>query len=154
MKVNSLVLISLSLILIVLIILFSCKKRLVSYETFESCTKKGNFKATCNKKTIYGEISRLEDKIDKLQYIIKSKGVDNRKLNKLNSWFEKQQKKDSQFKKGAKKNVEDSVKQFAEETENRMNKDAKKGDRNHSKEFGKERRKLNKLYKPLKLKKL
>lgn len=154
MKVDNLVLISGILILIILMILFSCKRKLVSYENFKSCSKDASFKATCNKKTIYGEISRLEDKIEKLQYIIKSKGVDNRKLNKLNSWFEKQQKKDSQFKKGATKNVEDSVKQFAEETENRMNKDAKKGDRNHSKDFGKERRKLNKLYKPLKLKKL
>ena len=154
MKVNSVVLISAILILIVLMILVSCKRDFGLYENFKSCDKDSSFKATCNKKTIYGEISRLEDKIDKLQYIIKSKGVDNRKLNKLNSWFEKQQKKDSQFKKGAKKNVEDSVKQFAEETENRMNKDAKKGDKNHRKEFGKERRKLNKLYKPLKLKKL
>tara|TARA_Y100000385_G_C13096758_1_gene641832 strand:+ start:2082 stop:2546 length:465 start_codon:yes stop_codon:yes gene_type:complete len=154
MKVNNLVLISGILILIVLIILISCKRKLVSYENFQRCSKDGSFKATCNKKTIYGEISRLEDKIEKLQFIIKSKGVDNRKLNKLNSWFEKQQKKDSQFKKGAQKNVEDSIKQFAEETENRMNNDEKKGDKNHSKEFGKERRKLNKLYNPLNLKKL
>jgi len=143
---------SIILILIVLMILFSCKKKAISYENFKSCSK--SFKATCNKKTIYEEISRLEDKIDKLQYIIKSKGVDNIKLNKLNNWFEKQQKKDSQFKKGSQKNVDDSIKQFAQETEKRMSIDKKKGDKKHKKAFSKEKSKLNKLYKPLNLKKL
>ena len=80
--------------------------------------------------------------------------VDNIKLNKLNNWFEKQQKKDSQFKKGSQKNVDDSIKQFAQETEKRMSIDKKKGDKKHKKEFSKEKSKLNKLYKPLNLKKL
>ena len=134
--------------MILLVVILYKTNNISKNEYFKQCAK--IISPTCNKKTIYSAISKLENDINKLDYIIKSRSLNKSKVNELYSWYKNKQEKELRFKKGAQRNVENQISQFAEETENRMAKDRKKGDKIHKKQFAREKRQLNKAYKPLK----
>ena len=77
--------------------------------------------------------------------------MDKAKVNQMFNWYKNKKRRETEFKRVGQKNVENQIAAFAEETEARMEKDKQKGDKIHKKEYARERRKLNKAYRPLKL---
>lgn len=139
-------------ILFAIIVLLVIISRLnnVPKEHFKGCLY-NVIKPSCNKKYIFKEIEKLEDKISRLSYIIKSRSMDKAKVNQMFNWYQNKQKRETQFKRAGQKNVENQIAAFAEETESRMKKDRQKGDKIHKKAFSREKRMLDKAYKPLKI---
>lgn len=135
--------------MIVFIIILSRINR-VPKEHFKGCLF-NVIQPSCNKKYIFKEIEKLEDKISRLSYIIKSRSMDKAKVNQMFNWYKNKQRRETEFKRAGQKNVENQIAAFAEETESRMEKDKQKGDKIHKREYARERRKLNKAYRPLKL---
>ena len=118
--------------IIVFIIILSRIKR-VSKEHFKSCLV-NVIRPSCNKKYIFKEIEKLEDKISRLSYIIKSRSMDKAKVNQMFTWYKNKERRETEFKQVGQKNVENQIAAFAQETESRMEKDKQKGDKNHKKE--------------------
>tara|TARA_B100001093_G_scaffold516856_2_gene596710 strand:+ start:1509 stop:1982 length:474 start_codon:yes stop_codon:yes gene_type:complete len=140
------------LIMLILLIILHKTKTLEKNEHFRQCARIIN--PTCNKKTIYNAIGKLEVEISKLEYIVKSRTLDKSKLNKIFEWYKKQLERESRFQQGAKNNIDSTIGAFAEETENRVSKDIRKSNKAHKRVYRKEMRKNNRLYKPLNLNKM
>ena len=125
--------------IIVFIIILSRINR-VSKEHFKSCLV-NVIRPSCNKKYIFKEIEKLEDKISRLSYIIKSRSMDKAKVNQMFNWYKNKERRETEFKQVGQKNVENQIAAFAQETESRMEKDKQKGDKNHKKDYAREKRK-------------
>ena len=134
-------------IVVLLLILYKIKD--IPNEHFKVCSNV--IRPSCNKRYLFREIDKLEDKLNKLSYIVKSRSMDKAKVNQMYLWYKNKERKESEFTKSAQKNVNKQIAAFARETNSRMAKDRKRGDKIHRKSFASEKKKLDKAYKPLRI---
>lgn len=116
----------------------------------QQCSKL--IKPTCEKKSIFAAISKLEEDLNELVYLTKNKSKDNYKYAEMYSWYKKKLVSDNRFNNDAKKNAEDIGKQFIKEAASKINKDMSIVNKTARKKISKDKARLHKKYKPLRLK--
>lgn len=107
---------------------------------------------TCKKKPIFAAISKLEEDMNELTYLVRNKSKNKDEYAKMYKWYQNKLLADSELKGQATKNAQDVAKQFVKETSSKIEKDMRIIKRNSRSKLNKDAVRLHKKYKPLNLK--
>tara|TARA_Y100000389_G_C17380848_1_gene474309 strand:+ start:635 stop:1072 length:438 start_codon:yes stop_codon:yes gene_type:complete len=108
-------------------------------------------KPTCKKKNIFASISKLEEDINELTYLVRNKSKNKDKYAKMYKWYQNKLLVNNQLKDQATKNAQDVANQFIKETSSKIEKDMRVIKRNSRNKLNKDAAHLHRKYKPLHL---